>query len=108
MADKHNFYIDAGSDFELQITVDNETLSDLSEYTPTAKMKRHHLAADNTAITFTCSVNADANLVSLQLSHVQSANLEGGRYVYDVKLTSSANIVVRLVEGMVTVNPKVT
>jgi hypothetical protein len=37
-----------------------------------------------------------------------TANLSAGRYVYDLKITSPANVVSRVVEGIVTVLPSVT
>ena len=108
MATKHNFYIDAGTDFELVITVDNDSIVDLDEFTATAKIKKYYLAPSNTAIPFNCSINSIANTVSLRMNHAVTGNLEPGRYVYDVILTSTGNSVIRLTEGMITVNPKVT
>jgi hypothetical protein len=42
------------------------------------------------------------------MNAVTSANVTPGRYVYDCELTSSSNVVSRLVEGIVTVTPQVT
>jgi len=44
----------------------------------------------------------------LALTDTQTANLTAGRYVYDVVLTDSANVTSRIVEGIVTVTPRVT
>lgn len=108
MAQKYNFFIDAGTDFELTIDVDNETVIDLSDFTAEAKLLKHYLAYANTAIPFECSINADAQTVTLSMDHATTANIAPGRYVYDVRLTSASNVCLRLIEGMVTVTPLVT
>lgn len=108
MAEKRNFYIDAGADFELTLTVDNENIDDLDDFTATSKLKKHYLAASNTAISFTCSIDNGSNTVTISMPHATTANIEPGRYVYDIILTSTSNSVIRLLEGLVTVNPKVT
>lgn len=108
MATKYNFFIDCGADFELTIDVDNETNIDLSDFTIEAKLLKHYLAYSNTAIPFICSINAESQTVTLNMTHNTTSSIEPGRYVYDVKLTSSSNVVLRLIEGMVTVNPQAT
>jgi hypothetical protein len=42
------------------------------------------------------------------MTSANTSNLTPGRYVYDVIITSSANVVTRVVEGIVTVLPSVT
>jgi hypothetical protein len=42
------------------------------------------------------------------MTAANTASLTPGRYVYDVIITSSANVVTRVVEGIVTVLPSVT
>lgn len=108
MATKYNFYIDSGADFELTINVDNETEIDLENFDVEAKLLKHYLADVNTAVAFTCSSNALANTITLNMDHATTSNIFPGRYVYDVKLISSSNVVIRLIEGLVTVTPKVT
>jgi len=46
--------------------------------------------------------------VALGLTATQTANLVPGRYVYDVEVVSGANVVSRIIEGIVTVTPEVT
>jgi hypothetical protein len=43
------------------------------------------------------------------MNHVETANIESGRYVYDVEiLYNASNTIQRVVEGIVTVNSEVT
>ena len=46
--------------------------------------------------------------VQLNLTSTQTAAITAGRYVYDVFLTDSSNTVTRVVEGIVTVTPRVS
>ena len=41
-------------------------------------------------------------------SSTTSSNIKAGRYVYDVKITSPGNTVTRVIEGILTVTPKVS
>jgi hypothetical protein len=42
------------------------------------------------------------------LSSGVSTNIKAGRYVYDVKTTSPGSVVTRVIEGILTVTPKVS
>ena len=44
----------------------------------------------------------------MSLNADETSNIVAGRYVYDVEITSSANVTSRIVEGIVTVTPEVT
>lgn len=105
MASKYHFSIDKGTDFELTLNVDNETTVNLASATCTAKLKKHF--DSNTSVSFVTEIDASSNTITLSLTHAVSANIVPGRYVYDVLLTES-NTVIRVVEGLITVNPSVT
>ena len=46
--------------------------------------------------------------ITVSMNAATSANIAGGRYVWDLELVSSGNVVSRIVEGIVTINPEVT
>jgi hypothetical protein len=98
MAIKANIVIDQGSDFstEISVTDDNGDPVNLTGYSAAAQMRKHYTSA--TAISF----------VALSMNAATSSNVTAGRYVYDCEITSSSNVVSRLVEGIVTVTPQVT
>jgi hypothetical protein len=108
MAIKANLQIDQGADFSTEIDVldDNGDVVNLTGYSGAAQMRKHYTSS--TATNFTVAVNALAGTVTLSMNAVTSANVTPGRYVYDCELTSSSNVVSRLVEGIVTVTPQVT
>jgi hypothetical protein len=107
MATKLNLFIDQGTDFSTTIEVadDEGTVIDLSTYTGRSQMRKHY-----TSTTFNSFVvTGDANgVITVSMNAATSANITGGRYVWDLELVSSGNVVSRIVEGIVTINPEVT
>lgn len=108
MATKANIVIDQGTTFSTSIllTDDNGDAIDLTGYTGRSQLRKHYTSSNSQS--FTVSLNSTEGSVSLSLSATQTANLVPGRYVYDVEVVSGANVVSRIVEGIVTVTPEVT
>lgn len=108
MATKANIIIDQGTTFstDIYLTDDDGNPIDLTGYTGASKMRKHYTSSN--AQSFTVSLNTTYGYVTLSLTSANTANLTPGRYVYDVEVTSSSNVVSRIVEGIVTVTPEVT
>jgi hypothetical protein len=108
MATKANIIIDQGTTFStvINLTDDNGTAIDLTGYTGDAEMRKHYTSSNSQS--FSIALGGTSGTVTLSLTANQTANLTSGRYVYDVEVTSSANVVSRIVEGIVTVTPQVT
>lgn len=62
------------------------------------------LSTDNSRI----SLGAETGTIILALSASETASIEAGRYVYDLKLVNSAGIVTRLLSGLVIITPEST
>jgi hypothetical protein len=107
MAIKANITIDQGADFstEISVTDDNGDPVNLTGYSAAAQLRKHYTSSTFTA--FVANVNVSGT-VTLTMNAATSSNVTAGRYVYDCELTSSGNVVSRLVEGIVTVTPQVT
>lgn len=108
MATKANLIIDQGTTFSTSIylTDDNGDVIDLSGYTGRSQMRKHYTSSNSQS--FTVSLNNSQGIVTLALTANQTSNLVAGRYVFDVEIVSSANVISRIVEGIVTVTPEVT
>lgn len=108
MATKANLVIDQGATYSTSITItdDNDNIYNLTGYTGAAQMRKHYTSSNATS--FSVSLEAQTGVVTLSLTAGQTANLVAGRYVYDVEITSSSNVVSRILEGIVTVTPNVT
>lgn len=110
MAEKANIVIDQGASFSTDIDVTDSSGDrvDLTNYTASAEIRKHY-STTNAAATFTCTTGTTNGTVTMELTYTETSNLAEGRYVYDlVLLDSVANTKLRVVEGIVTVTPRVT
>lgn len=110
MAIKANIVIDQGTDFSATIDVVNtdDTPFNLTDYTAASQMRKNYASA-SPAATFTCTHNGTGGAITIELSNSITNDIEPGRYLYDVEITSSTNgEVIRVVEGIATVTPGIT
>lgn len=108
MATKANIIIDQGTTFstDIYLTDDNGDPINLTGYTGASKIRKHYTSSN--AQSFSVSLHPTDGYVTLSLTSTETSDLAAGRYVYDVEVTSSSNVVSRIVEGIVTVTPQVT
>jgi hypothetical protein len=109
MAIKANLVIDQGTDYSTSITLtdDDDNVVDLTSYTASAQMRKTYSSSN--AISFSTTLYGETGIVQLQLSANQTANIVPGRFVYDVMVHETVTDVrSRIVEGIVTVTPRVT
>lgn len=108
MAIKANLLIDQGTDYvtSINLTDSDGNIVELSGYTANGQIRKTYSSSN--AVNFGLSLEEANGVVRLSLTDSQTANLTAGRYVYDVIVTSSANVTSRIVEGIVTVTPRVT
>ena len=107
MATISNVVIDQGTTFslELNLTNDDASAKDLTNYTVTSQMRKSYDASTSTAFTV-AKVNATGK-ITISLTAAQTAAVKAGRYVYDINIESSTETL-RVLEGIVTVTPEVT
>lgn len=108
MATKANLVIDQGSTFSTDLTLNDENGDPLTldGYAANSQIRKWY-SSSNAAATFTTSINTSSAVITLSLTANQTSNLIAGRYVYDVEISSGAEVS-RIVEGIVTVTPQVT
>lgn len=109
MASKSNINIDQGSDFSTSISIsdDNGDPKDLTGYTCKSQIRKSYTSL--TAVDFTINYDqASSGTFGLSLSSNTSANMAAGRYVYDIIVIDPEHIITRVVEGIVTINPRVS
>ena len=108
MATTKNLVIDQGSTFTANVQfLDNSKIPiSLVGYNVKSQMRKSYASAN--ATTFTANITSPSTgNVSISLTSGQTANLIAGRYIYDIE-ANIADTVVRIVEGIITVNPGVT
>lgn len=109
MARKKNIKIDQGTDFVYEVTTTyaNGDIVDLTGYSSAGQIRKHPLSTNS--VSFDTSIPNPANgIVQVVLSAADSSAMNAGRYFYDVEVTSSANVVTRIVEGQVIISPEIT
>lgn len=111
MAVISNIFIDAGADFTTTVTVTDSTGSalNLTGYTHAAQIRKSYDSTSATVAFTTATTDASNGKFTLSLTNTQTAAIPHGRYVYDAVITqTSGGTKTRVVEGIVTVNPRVT
>jgi hypothetical protein len=108
MAIKANLIIDQGADYNTSINlVDaDDNIVSLAGYTSNAQMRKTYSSSNS--VSFSTALETSNGVIQLSLSATQTANIVAGRYVYDVVVTSQSNVTSRIIEGIVTVTPRVT
>ena len=110
MATISNLFVDQDADFTTTVTVNDSTGSalDLTNYTALGMIRKTYQSS--TATTFTSSFVSPRTTgqITISLTDTQTAALESGRYVYDLVITDASGNKTRVVEGIATVNPRVS
>jgi hypothetical protein len=109
MAGIANLSIDAGATFTSDVLVQNDdgTAFDLTGYTAQGKMSQGY-SATYQRVYFDITIYQTDGIVTISLNPATTAQLEDGRWVYDVEITNVADsTVTRVVEGIITVYPGV-
>ena len=108
MATKANLVIDQGSTFSTDLTLQDEYGDPLalSGYVANSQIRKWYTST--TAVNFVLDIpNPTDGTIELSLAANVTANMEYGRYVYDIYIVKE-NLVLRVVEGILTVTPEVT
>lgn len=108
MAIKANLVIDQGTTFSAVIDVAdaNGANFDLTGYVVAAQMRKNYTST--AATTFIATHSGALGQITLALTAATTADVEPGRYLYDVEITSPGGSITRVVEGIVTVTPGIT
>lgn len=108
-AKKINLVLEQGTDFASTFTIYNENGSklNLTGYTGMCLMKKSNYSSTSNQFTLTFP-NRVGGQVSIGMGKTVSATIEGGRYLYDVVITSPLDSTRRVVEGSILVTPGVS
>lgn len=107
MAKKRNFVLDQGSEFEYPFDIEelDAGITTLVGYTGLAQFRKHYTSS----VAYDFEVDLSGNTITISMASGDSADVEPGRYLYDVELTNTAaNTYHRVVEGTVTVTGNIT
>lgn len=102
--------VDQGTTFETSIDLvgDDGAAINIAGYVFQGQIRKSYYSSNVTAnLTITTLSNTSGNVL-VTLNAATTANIRAGRYLYDVKMTDTENIVTRIVEGVLTVTPQVS
>jgi len=100
--------IDQGSDFIISISLQNDdgSIMDLTGFSIYSQFRKSY--GSTTAYAFIAQIPDPANgVLTLALSGNASSAIKPGRYLYDVEIVLDS-LKMRVVEGIVTINPEIT
>lgn len=104
-------FIDQGATFNSVINLSDDVTNaniNVSGYTVKSQMKRSYYSTSPSA-NLTCTItNANTGEITLSLTATQTGTIKPGRYLFDVITTDPNSVVNRVLEGIITVNPRVT
>lgn len=102
--------VDQGSTFEstIDLVTDDGAVINVAGYVFSGQIRKSYYSSNATANLTMTIVDAANGNVKVSLSAANTANIKAGRYLYDIKMTDTSNIVTRLVEGIITITPQVT
>ena len=112
MAAYVELYVDQGASFSSVVNLSDE-ISNITVnafgFIVTSQMRRSYYSA-NASANITCQVtNGGLGEITMSLSANQTSALKSGRYLFDMQIKDpSTNNIIRILEGIVTVNPRVT
>ena len=105
-----NLIIYKHTDFEQTFVLEDSqsnSAKDLTGFTGSCKMQRTLNLGSLTAFNLSFTNRALGKL-RISLSNAQTANIEEGKYFYELMLTDSGGVVERVIEGQVIVKHPVT
>jgi hypothetical protein len=103
-----NLYVEAGATFERSLiyTNDDGTLFDLTGFTGELQI-REAVTSSTATLTVIPTINVSTATISWAFTASQTAALTKDSYVYAMELYGPSNLVIRLIEGTLTVSPEV-
>ena len=110
MAEYAVLTVDQGTDtiFQLEVVDSDRTAKDLTNLSVFAKYKSSYGAATGNSFQISTPSPKTNGVIELTLSGDSSISLKQRRYVYDVELKNDNDVVERILEGILEINPGVT
>jgi len=107
-AGTYNIKIDQGSDFSLQLTVQEDgSAKNLTGFSARAQL-RPTIDSSTLTATFTCTItNASNGILTMSLANTVTDDIDVGQYFYDLELFTGTTSQ-RLIQGTATVAGEVT
>jgi hypothetical protein len=103
--------LDQGTTFEtvIDLVQDDGTPLNLANTSFVCQIRKSYYSTAQTADILVSVVPPNSNgQVRLAMNSNVTANIKAGRYLYDLKMTDANNVIIRVVEGIITITPEVS
>jgi hypothetical protein len=110
MASFAELNLDQGATFSatLDLTNDDGTPINVANNTFLCQIRKSYYSSSVAANVTVNILDSTNGHVQLTLSDANTANVRAGRYLFDLKMTSNTGTTLRIIEGIMTVNPQVS
>jgi len=107
-AGRYDLIIEQGTTFRrvIKLKQPDGTLVNLQDWQARGQIRATVDAA--TSLAFTCAVNEGTSEITISLTAVQTAAMAPGRHVYDLEVVDISGNILRLMKGILKVDPEVT
>jgi hypothetical protein len=101
--------LEQGATFSTTVNVEDTqgTAINLTGYSASSQIRKSYYSTSANSFTATITSNANGE-ITLSMTAANTANLNAGRYLYDLLITAPNTTKTRVVEGIITVLPSVT
>lgn len=109
MAAYSELTLEQGATFSTTINVEDTqgTAVNLAGYSASSQIRKSYYSTTANSFTATITNNATGE-ITLSMTAANTANLNAGRYLYDLLITAPNSTKTRVVEGIIVVLPSVT
>jgi len=104
-------FMDQGANFNNVINLTDDVTNaalNILGYSVTSQMKRSYYSV-NASANIECSITNSSNgEITMSMTAANTANIKAGRYLFDLKTVDTQDITSRVLEGIITVTPRIT
>lgn len=107
MADTSNIYIDQGTDFSINLNLfeDDGEIYDLTVQQLYCNVRKLYSSAIAFSPTFVIEPGGQMGVVEMKVSASSTADLQPGKYTYDILMVTQNGAIIKLVEGLIILLP---
>lgn len=111
MAAYVELFMDQGATFNNIININDDVTNaniNIAGYIVTSQMRRSYYSANASANLLCQITDGPSGEITISLTPEETANIKSGRYLFDVMIETPSESKTRLIEGIITVTPRVT
>lgn len=107
MADTSNIYIDQATDFAITLNLfeDDGEVFDITVQQLYCNVRKLYSSSIAFSPTFVIEPGGQIGVVEMRVAAADTANLQPGKYTYDILMVNANGAIIKLVEGLIILLP---